>query len=294
VLPVFVREGLAEPRAIDGMFGVEQHTETSVVRVYDDLIAAGVQSVMIFAIPELRDAEGSEAYSPDGILTRSVRRARERCGDRLVIIADLCLDEFTSHGHCGVLDEHGAVDNDATLERYGQMALRLAAAGADMLGASGMMDGQVGFVRQVLDDAGFRDVAILAYSAKYASSFYGPFRNAVESQLEGDRRGYQQDPRNRRESCREIELDVEQGADVVMVKPALSYLDVVSDAARQTSVPVAAYVVSGETAMVEAAAAAGAIDRERAIDEVITSVARAGATIICTYWALELALRWKE
>jgi len=219
---------------------------------------------------------------------------REQAGDKLVIVADLCLDEFTSHGHCGVLGENGEVDNDATLVAYASMAIELARAGAHLVGTSGMMDGQVGTVRAALDDAGFADVGILAYAAKYASAFYGPFRDAVESALEGNRRGYQQDPRNRVESMREVRLDVAEGADIVMVKPALSYLDIVRDTAESVDVPVAAYLVSGEMAMIEAAAAAGLIDRERAILEALVSTRRAGATVICTYWALEVAALLKS
>ncbi len=289
MLPLFVREGIHIPREIDGMSNVFQHTEESLLAVVDDAIDAGITAVMLFGIPDVRDAVGSEAYSPTGILARSVRAMRQQVGGRLVIVADLCLDEFTDHGHCGVLDETGAVDNDATLIRYVTMAIALAQAGADLLGASGMMDGQVEAIREGLDAEGFVEVGILAYSAKYASSFYDPFRNAVESQLAGDRKTYQQDFRRRRESAEEILLDVEQGADIIMVKPALSYLDVVSEASRLSTKPVAAYIVSGEYAMVEAAAAAGVLSREQAIFELLYAVRRAGAQIICTYWALEFA-----
>jgi len=289
IQPVFVREGLTGTREIAGMPGVLQHTEESYLDYLEELVVAKVPSVMFFAVPELRDELGSEAYNPDGILTRVVRSTRERFGDSLVIIADLCLDEFTSHGHCGVLDNNGVVDNDATLELYCKMAEVLSEAGAHMLGTSGMMDGQVGAIRKSLDSADHVDVGILAYAAKYASAFYGPFRNAVESELDGDRKTYQQDYRNRKESLREVELDIEQGADIVMVKPAMSYLDIVADVAKNSSVPVAAYVVSGEYAMVEAAAAAGLIDRLPVIFEMLYSVRRAGAQIICTYWALEIA-----
>jgi porphobilinogen synthase len=271
------------------MPGVLQHTEESVLAYLEELVVAKVPSVMFFAVPKLRDELGSQAYRSDGILSRVVRSSRERFGDSLVIIADLCLDEFTSHGHCGVLDSQGVVDNDATLELYCKMAAVLSEAGAHLLGTSGMMDGQVGAIRKSLDSAGHVDVGILAYAAKYASAFYGPFRNAVESELDGDRKTYQQDYRNRKESLREVALDIEQGADIVMVKPAMSYLDIVSDVAKISSVPVAAYVVSGEYAMVEAAAAAGLIDRLSVIFEMLYSVRRAGAQIICTYWALEIA-----
>jgi len=289
IQPVFVREGLMATREIAGMPGVLQHTEESVLDYLEELVVAKVPSVMFFAVPELRDELGSEAYSSDGILSRVVRSTREHFGDSLVIIADLCLDEFTSHGHCGVLDSHGVVANDATLELYCKMAAVLSEAGAHLLGTSGMMDGQVGAIRKSLDSAGHLDVGILAYAAKYASAFYGPFRNAVESELDGDRKTYQQDYRNRKESLREAELDIQQGADIVMVKPAMSYLDIVADVAKISPVPVAAYVVSGEYAMVEAAAAAGLIDRLPVIFEMLYSVRRAGAQIICTYWALEIA-----
>ena len=289
IQPVFVREGLTATREIAGMPGVLQHTEESVLAYLEELVVAKVPSVMFFAVPKLRDELGSQAYSSDGILSRVVRSSRERFGDSLVIIADLCLDEFTSHGHCGVLDSQGVVDNDATLELYCKMAAVLSEAGAHLLGTSGMMDGQVGAIRKSLDSAGHVDVGILAYAAKYASAFYGPFRNAVESELDGDRKTYQQDYRNRKESLREVALDIEQGADIVMVKPAMSYLDIVSEVAKISPVPVAAYVVSGEYAMVEAAAAAGLIDRLSVIFEMLYSVRRAGAQIICTYWALEIA-----
>lgn len=289
IQPVFVREGLTATREIAGMPGVLQHTEESVLAYLEELVVAKVPSVMFFAVPKLRDELGSQAYRSDGILSRVVRSSRERFGDSLVIIADLCLDEFTSHGHCGVLDSQGVVDNDATLELYCKMAAVLSEAGAHLLGTSGMMDGQVGAIRKSLDSAGHVDVGILAYAAKYASAFYGPFRNAVESELDGDRKTYQQDYRNRKESLREVALDIEQGADIVMVKPAMSYLDIVADVAKISSVPVAAYVVSGEYAMVEAAAAAGLIDRLSVIFEMLYSVRRAGAQIICTYWALEIA-----
>ena len=289
IQPVFVREGLTATREIAGMPGVLQHTEESVLAYLEELVVAKVPSVMFFAVPKLRDELGSQAYSSNGILSRVVRSTRERFGDSLVIIADLCLDEFTSHGHCGVLDNNGVVDNDATLELYCKMAAVLSEAGAHLLGTSGMMDGQVGAIRKSLDSAGHVDVGILAYAAKYASAFYGPFRNAVESELDGDRKTYQQDYRNRKESLREVALDIEQGADIVMVKPAMSYLDIVSEVAKISPVPVAAYVVSGEYAMVEAAAAAGLIDRLPVIFEMLYSVRRAGAQIVCTYWALEIA-----
>jgi porphobilinogen synthase len=287
ILPVFVKENLAEPRQIKGLPGVFQHNLDTLPAVVDQALEAGIGGIMVFGIPAERDAEGSQACNPNGILNAAIRRVRAQVGERMVVIADLCLDEFTSHGHCGVLAADGSVDNDATLEAYSAMAVELAKAGAHMLGASGMMDGQVGVVRGALDAAGFGNVSILAYAAKYASAFYGPFRDAVESELQGDRKTYQQDPRNLRESLREIRLDVEEGADIVMVKPALSYLDVVREARLSVDIPVAAYIVSGEMAMLEAAAAAGLIERERAILEMLHSVKRAGADIICTYWAIE-------
>ena len=289
ILPLFVKEGLTSPVPIASMPGVLQHDPSSFRAAVVEAAEAGVGSVMVFGVPEDRDAHGDAACSAASVLVDAVRWAKEEVGHDLPVIADLCLDEFTSHGHCGVLDEYGNVDNDATLEVYERMATVLADAGADILGLSGMMDGQVGAVRRALDASGRTDVALLAYAAKYASAFYGPFRDAVESQLDGDRRSYQQDPGNRREAAREVRLDVAEGADIVMVKPALAYLDVISDVRAQVDVPVAAYVVSGEYAMVEAAAAAGMIDRERAIQEILTSVTRAGAGIIATYWATEVA-----
>lgn len=294
ILPLFVREGLTEPKPIKGLPGVVQHTEASLRSEIDRALEAGIGGVMVFGIPNQRDEMGSEALNPNGVLSKAIRDIRTQVGDRLVVIADLCLDEFTSHGHCGVLgsaDEHGnsQVDNDATLEIYGQMAVILAEAGAHMLGASGMMDGQVGATRRALDLAGHKEVSILAYAAKYASAFYGPFREAVESQLEGDRKTYQQDPRNSRESIREIKLDAAEGADIIMVKPALAYLDIIHQASQIVDLPIASYVVSGEMAMIEAAAAQGLINREPAILEALASVHRAGANIICTYWAIEVA-----
>jgi porphobilinogen synthase len=289
ILPLFIREGITEPRPIDGMPGVVQHTKDSFRREIDLAAKAGIGGVMIFGIPERRDVLGSEALNPEGVLASAIRAARAQVNDELVIIGDLCLDEFTSHGHCGVLDSKGTVDNDATLALYGQMGQVLASAGAHMLGTSGMMDGQVGAVRKALDANNFTDVLILAYAAKYASAFYGPFRDAVESQLEGDRRTYQQDPGNFKEALREVRLDVAEGADIIMVKPALSYLDVLYATTQAVDVPTASYIVSGEMAMVEAAAAQGSLERERGILEILSSVRRAGASIICTYWALEAA-----
>ena len=294
ILPLFVREGLTEPKPITGLPGVVQHTTASLRAEIDRALEAGIGGVMVFGIPNHRDELGSEALNPNGVLSKAIRDIRAQVGDRLVVIADLCLDEFTSHGHCGVLGAPDAsgnatVDNDATLEIYGQMAVVLAEAGAHMLGASGMMDGQVAATRRALDAAGYDEVSILAYAAKYASAFYGPFREAVESQLDGDRKTYQQDPRNARESLREIKLDAEEGADIIMVKPALSYLDIIHRASQIVDLPIASYVVSGEMAMIEAAAAQGLINREPAIFEALASVHRAGANIICTYWAIEVA-----
>jgi len=289
VLPVFVREGLDEPRAIASMPGVVQHTLDSLRGAVAQAAAARLGGVMVFAVPRVRDAVGSQATAPEGILNRALTVAAQEAGDALVVQADLCLDEFTDHGHCGVLTPDGRVDNDATLVRYAEMALAQAAAGAHLVGLSGMMDGQVAAVRDALDAAGYDEVAVLAYAAKYASAFYGPFRDAVESQLVGDRRTYQMDPANRREAAREVAIDIAEGADVVMVKPAMAYLDVLADVAATSSVPVAAYAVSGEYAMIEAAAAAGWIERERAIRESVLSIRRAGADHVLTYHATELA-----
>ncbi|MGA9146518.1 MAG: porphobilinogen synthase [Candidatus Nanopelagicales bacterium] len=291
VLPMFYREGLVSPKAIPSMPGVVQHTEDSLRGAVNDAAAAGVGGIMLFAVPEKRDEQGSGATDPDGALNFAVRTVLEEVGDTTVVMADLCLDEFTSHGHCGVLDDDGSVDNDATLERYRDMAVSLAQAGAHVVGTSGMMDGQVGAVRSSLDDSGYFDTAILAYAAKYASAFYGPFRDAVDSQLQGDRESYQQNPANRRESALEVALDVAEGADMIMVKPALPYLDVLADVAASVDVPVAAYQVSGEFAMIEAAASNGWLDRERAITESLLAIKRAGADIILSYFALEAALR---
>jgi porphobilinogen synthase len=295
VLPLFVKEGLAEPVGIGSMPGVLHHTEESLAQAVRDAADAGLGGVMLFGVPEVRDATGSGADDPDGVLNRGIRIAVDAAAGGTVVMADLCLDEFTDHGHCGVLDPRGQVDNDATLERYAAMAVAQAEAGAHVLGLSGMMDGQVHAVREALDAAtsnnghGFLDTAILAYSAKYASAFYGPFREAVESTLEGDRRTYQMHPGNRREGSREASIDLLEGADIVMVKPAMSYLDVLADVARMSDVPVAAYQVSGEYAMIEAAAANGWIDRRAAIEESVLGIKRAGADMILTYWATELA-----
>jgi porphobilinogen synthase len=291
VLPLFVKEGLAEPRAISSLPGVMQHSRDSLRKAAHEAVRAGVGGLMLFGVPiaENKDETGSAGLDPDGILNVAIRDVIAEVGDSTVVMSDLCLDEFTSHGHCGVLAPDGSVDNDATLELYGEMAVAQAAAGAHMVGPSGMMDGQVGVVRRALDKAGHQDISVLAYAAKYAGAFYGPFREAVESTLQGDRRTYQQDPGNVREALREVDLDVAEGADIVMVKPALPYLDVIAAVRDRIDIPVAAYQVSGEYAMVEAAAANGWIDRERVILETLTSIKRAGAQITLTYWATEAA-----
>ncbi len=293
ILPVFVAEGASEPRPIGSMPGVVQHTLETLVATARDVAAAGLGGIMIFGVPTAKDAIGSGATDPDGILNAALRAVREEVGDDTLVMADLCLDEFTDHGHCGVLTSgpggRQVVDNDATLARYADMAVAQAAAGAHVVGPSGMMDGQVGVIRDALDAACHDDVVVLAYAAKYASGFYGPFREAVASTLVGDRATYQQDPANLTESLREVALDVEQGADIVMVKPALPYLDVVRAVAQRVDVPVCAYQVSGEYAQIEAAAAQGWIDRERVMLETLTSIRRAGATSILTYYALEAA-----
>ena len=289
ILPVFVRENATENTPISSMPGVVQHTLDSLVDVSKQARDAGVAGVMLFGVPETRDAQGSGSIDPDGILNVGLRAVRDAVGDDLLVMGDLCLDEFTDHGHCGVLDAQGRVDNDATLDIYAQMAVAQAQAGAHVLGPSGMMDGQIGVIRAALDLSGHDDVAVMAYSAKYASAAYGPFREAVQSSLQGDRATYQQDPRNRTESLREAMLDEEQGADLVMVKPGLPYLDVLKDVTAASPVPVGAYQVSGEYAMIEAAAANGWIDRERMIRETLTSIKRAGASIVLTYYAMEFA-----
>lgn len=289
VLPVFVREGLDEPRPISSMPGVVQHSRSSLLAAVSEAAELGLGGVMLFGVPEHKDAEGSGATDPSGVLNLAITDVVAEVGDALTVMSDLCLDEFTDHGHCGVLDAQGQVDNDRTLVRYAEMALAQAAAGVDMVGPSGMMDGQVRVVREALDAAEQTDVSILAYSAKYASAFFGPFREAVDSSLTGDRRTYQQDPANARESVREVLLDVAEGADLVMVKPALAYLDVVRAVRDAVDVPVAAYNISGEYSMVEAAAAHGWIDREAAILETLTSIRRAGADVVLTYWAAEAA-----
>ncbi|GAA4170170.1 porphobilinogen synthase [Gryllotalpicola koreensis] len=291
ILPMFIREGASEAQPIASMPGVAQHSLDSFRAALHEAAEAGIGGVNLFGVPEHHDAIGSGATDPNGILNVATAIARQEVGDALVVQTDLCLDEFTDHGHCGVLAADGSVDNDATLVRYAEMALAQASAGAHLVAPSGMMDGQVAVIREVLDENGFQDVGILAYSAKYASALYGPFREAVDSQLRGDRRTYQQDPANRREGLREATLDLAEGADVVMVKPAMAYLDVLADVAAVSDVPVWAYQVSGEYAMVEAAAANGWIDRDRAILETLTGIRRAGADAVLTYWAVEVATR---
>ena len=289
VLPVFVREGIDEPQPISAMPGVVQHTLDSLVVAAREAADAGLGGLMLFGVPTAKDAVGSGADDPDGILNVALRAVADAVGDRLVVMADLCLDEFTDHGHCGVLTEDGRVDNDATLERYAAMGLAQARAGAHVLGLSGMMDGQVAHVRAALDAEGYTDTVLLAYAVKYTSALYGPFREAVQSSLEGDRATYQQDPANATEALRELELDIVEGADIVMVKPAGPHLDIVAAAAAVSTVPVAAYQISGEYSMIEAAAANGWIDRDRAMMESLLTIRRAGAQVILTYFAVDAA-----
>ena len=291
ILPAFVREGISEPVPISAMPGVVQHTRDSLKKAAAEAVAAGISGIMLFGVPEesKKDALGTPGTDPDGILQVALRDVRAEVGDELLVMSDLCLDETTDHGHCGVLDELGRVDNDATLERYAEMAQVQADAGAHVVGPSGMMDGQIGVVRDALDQIGREDVAILAYTVKYASAFFGPFREAVGSSLTGDRKTYQQDPANARDSMRELALDLEEGADMVMVKPAGPYLDILAKVAEVSDVPVAAYQISGEYSMIEAAAEKGWIDRDKAIFEALTGIKRAGAQNILTYWAVEAA-----
>ncbi|MFC8312538.1 porphobilinogen synthase [Gordonia hongkongensis] len=293
VLPMFVADGIDDPVPISSMPGVVQHTMDSLRTAAAEAVDAGVGGLMLFGVPraEDKDATGSGADADDGILNRALRTLGDDLGDATVLMADTCLDEFTDHGHCGVVDGRGRVDNDETLERYVSMSLAQARAGAHLLGPSGMMDGQVASIRAALDAEGFTDTGILAYAAKYASAFYGPFREAVGSSLQGDRRTYQQDAANRVEALREVRLDLEEGADIVMVKPAMSYLDIVRDVADMSDVPVAAYQISGEYSMISAAAERGWIDRDAAILESLTAIRRAGASIVLTYWAAEVAQR---
>jgi len=294
ILPAFIREGLTAPNPITSMPGVVQHTTDTLKRAAAEAVELGLGGIMLFGIPAARDAEGTASLDPDGVLNQAIRDVRAEVGDELVIMSDVCLDEFTDHGHCGVLDSDGYVDNDRTVEIYARMAVAQADAGAHMLGPSGMMDGQIAAIRAALDSAGHTTTSVVAYAAKYASAFYGPFREAVDSQLKGDRRTYQMDAGNRREAIREVELDLAEGADIVMVKPAMSYLDIVADVAAMSPVPVAAYQISGEYAMIEAAAANGWIDRRAAITESVLGIRRAGADMVLTYWATELAGWLKE
>ncbi len=291
IAPLFVREGIDTPQEISSLPGVLQHTVDSALAEIDELIKLGISAVIFFGVPETKDAEGSAAWDPQGIVQVILRRARERFGDTVVLIADLCVDEYTSHGHCGILDGVGSVDNDATLELYRKIAIAQAEAGADIIAPSGMMDGQVAAIREALDGAGHQDAIILAYAAKYASSFYGPFRDAVDVNIAdgGDRKGYQQDPRNGREAIEEIRADLAEGADMVMVKPAMAYLDIILRARLETDVPIVAYHVSGEYAMLKAAEANGWIDGHAAAVESLVSIRRAGADLIITYLARSIA-----
>jgi len=290
VLPLFVKDGIGEPQPVSSMPGVVQHTRESLRKAASEAVAAGVGGLILFGVPAVKDARGSAADDPEGIVQVALRDLAAEVGHDTVLMADLCMDEYTDHGHCGLLTPAGEVDNDATLERYASIAVAQAAAGAHVVAPSGMMDGQVGAIRMALDSAGYPDVAICAYSAKYASAFYGPFREAAECAPQfGDRAAYQQDPAAARDGLREAQLDVDEGADIVMIKPALAYLDVISQVAATVPLPVAAYQVSGEYAMVEAAAANGWLDRDRTIMETLTAISRAGADIILTYWAAEVA-----
>ncbi len=293
VAPLFVREGISAPVPIESLPGVVQHSRESLRREVAELAALGVRSVILFGVPEHKDAVGSGAFDPEGVVQLALADLAADVGDELVVMADLCVDEYTDHGHCGIVDEHGVVDNDATVAIYVKAALAQARAGAQVVAPSGMMDGQVGAIRDALDADGFSDVAILAYSAKYASGLYGPFRDAVDVTIKGggDRKGYQQDWRNTREAMREIELDIEEGADMVMVKPALAYLDIIADAAATVDVPVAAYHVSGEYAMIHAAAERGWIDGDAVAHEHLTAIKRAGADVVLTYFTRWFAER---
>ncbi len=292
VLPLFVKEGIAEPQPVSSMPGVVQHTRDSVRKAAADAVHAGVGGLILFGIPAVKDGRGSAADDADGIVQLALGDLAADLGTDTVLMADLCLDEYTDHGHCGIPTPDGEVDNDATLDRYAAIAVAQAQAGVHVVAPSGMMDGQVGAIRTALDAAGFPNTAICAYSAKFASAFYGPFREAAECAPQfGDRAAYQEDPRSADEAVRETLLDLDEGADIVMVKPALAYLDIISRVAAAVPVPVAAYQVSGEYAMVEAAAANGWLDRDRIIMETLTAIRRAGASIILTYWAAEAARR---
>jgi porphobilinogen synthase len=289
MLPLFVKEGISEPQPVTSMPGVMQHTRDSLRKAAVDAVSAGVGGLVLFGIPAVKDARGSAADDPAGIIQHALRDLSAEVGDDITLVADLCLCEYTDHGHCGELTDGYEVDNDATLERYASIACAQAMAGAHVVAPSGMMDGQVGVIRAALDQAGYPEIAICAYSVKYASAFYGPFREAAEGAPQfGDRSAYQQDPRTAKEALREVALDVDEGADIVMVKPALAYLDIIRRVADAVTVPVAAYQVSGEYAMVEAAAANGWLDRDRVIMETLTAIRRAGADIILTYWAAEV------
>lgn len=291
IAPMFVREGIDEPVPIESLPGVMQHSHASLLVEVDRLVALGIPAIMLFGVPLAKDATGSGAWDPDGVVQVALRAITDAHGDALVVMADLCVDEYTDHGHCGVVDEQGEVDNDQTLELYRRIAVAQATAGADVIAPSGMMDGQVAAIRGALDDAGHHAIPILAYAAKYASAMYGPFRDAVDVTIVdgGDRKGYQQDPRNAREALEEIRFDLDEGADMVMVKPAVTYLDIVSAARREVDVPIAAYHVSGEYAMLKAAATNGWIDHDAAAIEILTSIKRAGADMILTYLAGEVA-----
>ena len=291
IAPLFVREGITEPQPIASIPGVMQHTLGSLRAEVADLVGLGVPGVILFGVPETKDDIGSGAWNPDGIVQIALRELRDTFGDRVVLMSDLCLDEYTSHGHCGVLDGHGSVDNDATLDLYANVAIAQATAGADIVAPSGMMDGAVAAIRDALDEEDFIETAIMAYSAKYASALYGPFRDAVDVTIEdgGDRKGYQQDPANARESLEEIRQDILEGADIVMVKPAMSYLDIVARARQEVDIPMAAYHVSGEYAMVKAAAERGWIDGDAVAIEQLTSIRRAGADMVLTYFARDVA-----
>jgi len=291
IAPLFVREGISEPQPIASIPGVAQHTLASLKSEVERLVNLGVPGVILFGVPETKDEQGSGAWDPDGIVQVALRELRDSFGNKIVLMADLCLDEYTTHGHCGVLDDRGGVDNDATLDLYANVAIAQAAAGADVVAPSGMMDGAVAAIRDALDEEDFVDVAIMGYSAKYASALYGPFRDAVDVEIAngGDRKGYQQDPANAREALEEIRLDIAEGADIVMVKPAMSYLDVIARARPEVDIPIAAYHVSGEYAMVKAAAENGWIDGTAVALEQLTSIRRAGADMILTYFAREIA-----
>jgi porphobilinogen synthase len=291
IAPLFVREGIHEPAPITSLPGVVQHTRESLRKEVHELAQLGVPAVILFGVPTHKDATGSGAWNPEGIVQVALRDLRSELGDEVVLMADLCLDEYTDHGHCGVVDERGQVDNDATIDLYARVAIAQAEAGADVVAPSGMMDGQVGAIRDALDDGGFGQVAILAYGAKYASALYGPFREAVDVTIAGggDRKGYQQDPRNAREALEEIRADLAEGADMVMVKPAVAYLDVLAAVRAEVGVPLAAYHVSGEYAMVKAAAERGWIDGAAVMLEHLTAIRRAGADMILTYATRDVA-----